>query len=262
MTGLDQRAEMLDEQRAEQGGDVQTVGVGVGQDADLAVTQLAHVGRAGIDADGHGNVVHFLAGQHFAAVDFPGVEDLAAQRQDGLELLVARLLGRTTGRVTLDQKQLGTHRVLPGAVRQFARQSRPLGYALAFDLLAGFEAAPGVADCQLRQLHAQFRVRIEPQAECILDHAGNKCRRFTRRQALLGLPRELRLLHFHREHEGNTLPDVLGRQLDPARQQVAELAELTHRIEQALAQAIDVRTTLSRRNQVDVAFLNAVTAFR
>lgn len=31
-------------------------------------------------ADGHGNVVHFLAGEYFAAVHFPGVEDLAAQR--------------------------------------------------------------------------------------------------------------------------------------------------------------------------------------
>jgi hypothetical protein len=180
---------------------VQTVGVGVGEDADLAVAQLAHVGGTRIDADGHGNVVHFLAGQHFAAVDFPGVEDLAAQRQDRLELLVPRLLGRTTGGVTLDQEQLGTHRVLPGAVGQLAGQRRALGDALALDLLAGLEAAAGVVDGQLGQLHAQLRVGVEPQAEGVLDHAGNERRRFAGRQALFGLAGELRLLHLHRQHE-------------------------------------------------------------
>ena len=81
---------------------------------------------ARIDTDGHGDVVHFLAGQHFAAVDFPGVQDLAAQRQDRLELFVPRLLGRTAGGITFHQEQLGAHRVLPGAVGEFARQRRPL----------------------------------------------------------------------------------------------------------------------------------------
>ena len=72
---------------------MQAVGVGVGEDADLAVTQLAQVGGAGIDPDGHGDVVYFLTGQHFAAVDFPGIQNLATQRQDRLKLLVARLFG-------------------------------------------------------------------------------------------------------------------------------------------------------------------------
>ncbi|MNS58306.1 hypothetical protein D3C72_912210 [compost metagenome] len=64
--------------------------------------------------------MHFLAGQDFATVHFPGVEDLAAQRQDRLEFLVACLLGRATGRVTLDQEQFGAHRILAGAIGQFA----------------------------------------------------------------------------------------------------------------------------------------------
>jgi hypothetical protein len=39
MAGFHQRGEMLQKQRAEQGGDVQAVRIGVGQDADLAVAQ-------------------------------------------------------------------------------------------------------------------------------------------------------------------------------------------------------------------------------
>ncbi len=44
--------------------------------------------------------------QHLARVDFPGVQDLAAQRHHRLELAIARLLGRATGRITFDQEQL------------------------------------------------------------------------------------------------------------------------------------------------------------
>ncbi|MCY1436023.1 hypothetical protein D9M71_521380 [compost metagenome] len=70
----------------------------------------------------------------------------------------------------------------------------------------------------------------------------------------------MRLLHFHRQDEADAFPDIFGCQLDTTRQQIAELAELAHGIEQALAQAVDVRAALSGRNQVDVAFLDAVAA--
>ncbi|MNO74755.1 hypothetical protein D3C76_657690 [compost metagenome] len=99
---------------------------------------------------------------------------------------------------------------------------------------------------------------VEPQAEGVLDHTRNKRGRLTGRQALFGLPGELRLLHLHRKHEGDALPDVFRRQLDAARQQVAEFAELAHGVQQALAQAVDVGAALGGGNQVDVAFLNAV----
>ncbi len=131
----------------------------------------------------------------------------------------------------------------------------PLGDLLALDLLARLEATPGVADRQLRQLQAQFGVGVEPQAEGILHHAGDERRALAGRQALLGLPGELRILHLHREHEGDALPDVFGRQLDAARQQVAEFAELAHGVEQALAQAVDVGAALGGGDQVDVAFV-------
>ncbi|MNT04163.1 hypothetical protein D3C72_1387310 [compost metagenome] len=206
--------------------------------------------------------MHFLAGQHFAAVDFPGIEDLAAQRQDRLEFFIPRLLGRTTGGITFHQEQLGPHRVLPGAISKLARQCRTLGDAFTLDLLAGLQTTTGVVDRQFGQRQTHFRMSVEPQTECILDHTGNERRCFAGRQSLFGLTGELRLLHFHRQHESDAFPDVFRRQLHAARQQAAELAELAHGVEQALAQTVDVSAALRRRDQVDVAFLHRVAAFR
>ena len=43
VAGLHQRREVLEEQCREQGGDVQPVGVGIGQDDDLAVAQFGNM---------------------------------------------------------------------------------------------------------------------------------------------------------------------------------------------------------------------------
>src|SRR3546814_1821648 len=63
--------EMLEEQRAQQRRDMQTVGVGISEYTDFAVTQTADIGAARIDADCHGNVVDFLRAQRLVGVDFP-----------------------------------------------------------------------------------------------------------------------------------------------------------------------------------------------
>ena len=67
------------------------------------------------------DVVHFLRLQHFGGVDFPGVEDLAAQRHDRLELAVARLLGRAAGGIAFDQEQLAALRIAASCNRRACR---------------------------------------------------------------------------------------------------------------------------------------------
>jgi hypothetical protein len=69
----------------------------------------------------------------------------------------------------------------------------------------------------MRDLLALIGVLVEPQGECILDHALHDAGRFARRQLLLGLARELRLAHLHRQHEAHAVPHVLGRELQSAR---------------------------------------------
>src|SRR5690606_37911980 len=110
-------------------------------------------------------MVDLLAGQHFTAVHFPSVEDLAAQRQDRLELLVPRLLGTAASRIAFHQKQFSTGRILTGAVSQLARQRRALSDLLALDLLARLEPPPGVADGQFGQLQTQLGMGVEPETE-------------------------------------------------------------------------------------------------
>jgi hypothetical protein len=184
---------------------------------------------ARIDAERDADVVHLLRRADRAVIELPGVQDLAAQRHDRLEVLLAGLLGRAAGRVALDQEELGAARVVAGAVGELAGQRRTARDALALHLLRGLEALLGVVDRVLGDLLAGIRMLREPQAEVVLDEALDQARGIARGQALLGLARELRLADLDREHVARAVPDVLGRELHAARQQVAELAELAHR---------------------------------
>jgi len=108
------------------------VRIGIRQDAHLVITQFGKVADARIDAQRHADVVHFLRGADLTRLELPGVQDLAAQRHDGLELPVARLLGRAARRITLDQEQFRACRVLqlqsasfPGSAARSRRACAP-----------------------------------------------------------------------------------------------------------------------------------------
>jgi Tfp pilus assembly PilM family ATPase len=64
------------------------------------------------------------------------VEDLAAQRQDRLELAVAALLGGAAGRIALDDVDLAQRRILLLAVGELAGQAHAVEHALAARHLA------------------------------------------------------------------------------------------------------------------------------
>ena len=177
--------------------------------------------------------MHFLRLQHFARIDFPGVENLAAQRHHGLEFAIARLLGRAACGIAFDQEQLAALGLLRSAVRELAGQCRTADDALARDQLRRLEPCLRAGNRELRNLLARLRMLVQPQAELILDDAGDERRGFARRQALLGLPGELRFLDLGRQHVAHAVPDVFGRELQALRQQIAELAELANRIGQA-----------------------------
>ena len=69
--------------------------------------------------------------EHLVDARLLDVEDLAAQRQHGLGVAVAALLGRAAGGVALDHEQLGQRRVLDRAVGELAGQRRVLERRLA-----------------------------------------------------------------------------------------------------------------------------------
>ena len=201
--------------------------------------------------------MYFLALQHAGAFHFPRVQDLAAQRHDGLRLAVPRLLRRATGGVAFHQEQFAAGGVLAGAVRQLARQRRAGGDALAYHLLGGLEAFLRCCNGQLSDAFAGIGVLVQPERERVFDDAAHEGGTFARRKTLFGLASELRVGEFHAQHIADAVPHVFRRQLHAARQEVPELAEIAHGIREAGAQAVHVGAAFSGRNEVHIAFADA-----
>ena len=114
-------------------------------------------------ADGGDHRADFVVLKHLVEPRLLDVDELAANRQDRLELPVAALLGRAAGGVTLDDVELGVRRIAVGAIRQFAGQTAAGERAFAHGfagLARGFAGARGVQPL----VHDAFRdgrVRVE-----------------------------------------------------------------------------------------------------
>ena len=74
--------------------------------------------------------------EHLVEARLLDVQDLALERQDGLEAPVAPLLGRAAGRVALDDVDLAERGIALLAVGELARQRAAVERALAPDELA------------------------------------------------------------------------------------------------------------------------------
>src|ERR1035441_4692235 len=109
---FDQGLHLAEEEGQEQGADVGSVHVGVGQDDHLVIADLGHVeifGQPG--PDGRDERLDLGVLQHLVDPRPLDVQDLAADGKDGLGSRVAGVLGRTSGRVALDDEQLALPRV-------------------------------------------------------------------------------------------------------------------------------------------------------
>ena len=101
-----------------------TVDVGIGHEDDAVVADFVGV-EFGADAgaqcrDEGGDL---LAGDELVEPGFFNVEHFAAQRQDGLKLAVAALLGGASSGVSLDDEDLAFGGVFFLAVGEFAGQA-------------------------------------------------------------------------------------------------------------------------------------------
>ena len=124
MAAVDQLGHLPVEERQQQGADMGAVDVGVRHDDDLVVAQLVDVELLVADAGAErgDQRADLLAAQHLVEARALDVEDLAAQRQHGLEFAVAALLGGAAGRVALDDEQFGLGRIALLAVGELAGQ--------------------------------------------------------------------------------------------------------------------------------------------
>ena len=107
------------------------------------VAQLLQIQRLAVffGAYGHAecgeDVADFLVLENPVLHGFLDVQYLAPQRHDRLKIPVAALLGRSAGRVSLDEEDFGLIAVARRAVGQLARQARARQYGLALHQLAG-----------------------------------------------------------------------------------------------------------------------------
>jgi hypothetical protein len=202
---------------------VRAVDIGVRQDADLPVAQAGQIRLVGVavrvDADGHRDVVDLVVGEEAVALDLPGVEHLAAQRQDRLRLLVAAHLRAAAGRVALDEEQLVEREVAALAIGELAGQHRDARALALLDLLARALARLRLLDDQFGELLAQVDVLVEPQLHRRLDVGRDEAQRVAAVQALLDLALELRVQHLGRQHEVRAREHVFGHQLHALGQQ-------------------------------------------
>ena len=139
VVALDQLRHVAEEEGEQQRADVRAVHVGVGHEDDLAVADLGGVevvlADAAAERGDHG--ADFFVAQHLVVARLLDVEDLALERQDGLEAAIAALLGGAAGALALDQVELAAVGVALAAVGQLAGQAAAVERALAAGQVAG-----------------------------------------------------------------------------------------------------------------------------
>ena len=197
---------------------MRSVHVGVGHDDDPPVAQLAEIERALLvafaDAGAHrgDHGLDFGVLEHLVQTRFLHVDQLAADRQDGLEAAVAPLLGRAAGRVALDDEKFGQGRITLGTVGQFAGQAAAGQRALAHRL-AGFArrlAGAGRGDGLFENLFRNGRVGLEEIHQPLVDDRADNAVDLGVDQFDLGLALELRVGVFEAEDADQTLAHVVA----------------------------------------------------
>ncbi len=229
VAALDQVRHLAVEEGQQQGADVGAVHVRVGHDDDAVVAQLVGVeivaaalarfgrGLADAGAQGRDQGDDFVAGQQLFVAGLFHVQDLAAQRQDGLELAVATLLGGAAGGVTLDDVDLAQRRVLFLAVGQLAGQAHAVEHALAARHLAGlargFAGTRGIDDLAAQDLGV-VGLFLQVVGQRLGDDVLHGRAHFAGDQLVLGLAAELGLGHLHGQHAAQAFAHVVAADFD------------------------------------------------
>ncbi len=214
MAALDELGHVAEEEGEQQGADVRAVDVGVGHEDELAVAEArgVEVFLADAAAEGGDHGADFLVAEHLVVACFFDVEDLAFEREDGLEFAVAALLGGAAGGFALDEVELAAVGLALGAVGEFAWQPAAVERAFATGQVAGlacgFAGACGF-DGLVDDLAGDLGVAVEKGAEALvdegLDGAGD-----VGVELALGLAFELGLREFDGDDDDEAFADVVA----------------------------------------------------
>ena len=194
------------------------VDVGVAHDDDLVVAQLGDVELFVADARTDRRDEGFDLGvlEHLVDAGALDVEDLPANREDGLRPRVACLHGRTASGVTLDDEQLALVGIAAGAVLQLVGHARALERGLpsgGLTRLASRHAGARRIDRLVHDLAGLGRVLLEPIGQLLVGGSFDQGTHRDVAELALGLALELWLPQAHRQDGGETLADVLALQV-------------------------------------------------
>ncbi len=152
-------------------------------------------------------------GEHLVQPGLLDVQDLAAQRQDGLGAAVAAHLGAAAGRVALDDENLRERGILLLAVRELSGQGAGVEGALAPDELACL--ARGLArsrrlDVSSRRSSCRHGWFLQEGTELVVDDLLHPGLDLGGDELVLGLRGELRVSHLDRDDGGQAFAAVVA----------------------------------------------------
>ena len=176
MTALDNFRHLPIEESQKQSANMRPVNISIGHDDDFVIAQFLDIKifAPNARAERRNQRANLIGGKHFVKPRALDIQDFAAQWQDRLIGAIARLFGRTTGTVTLNQKQLGTRRIALLTIGQLAGQAGDIQRALApgqFTRFARRFTRRGGFDHLIDDDFRFIGMLFKPIIEHIIDHA-------------------------------------------------------------------------------------------
>ena len=165
-------------------------------------------------ADGGDDAADLFVGQDLVVAGLVGVDDFAAQGEDGLVLADAAALGAAAGGIALDEVQFAAFNVAAGAIAEFAGQSAAAQRAFAFaDQHAGLARALAGLGGQLPLLGddaGRLRVLLQVAGQVVAHRRVDDPLDLAVAQLGLRLALELRLGHAKRDDRGESLAAIVA----------------------------------------------------
>eukprot|EP00968_Pinguiococcus_pyrenoidosus_P015269 scaffold1402_cov254-Pinguiococcus_pyrenoidosus.AAC.11 len=212
---LDELPLVAVEEGEQQDPDVCSIHICIRHENDAAIAELLGIHRGPADAqpDRRDHGLKLLVLVDLLRFGFLDVEDLSAQRQDGLRLPVPRLLRRARGTVAFHEVELRLPAVAAAAVRQLPRKHGADQNRLSTHHLAsGFGGG-----CRVRSFHAllqdglkELLIEVEGLVQLFRNDGVHGLPNLRIAEAALRLALELRLGHLDRNDGGQPLPNELA----------------------------------------------------
>ncbi len=208
---------MTEEEGEQQGVNMASVHIGVGHDNDAMVAQFAQVKSltvffgAPCHSKGCINIAYFFTFKDAVFLCFFHVQDLTAQRQDGLERSVTTALSRTACGISFYKKDLALFRVTARTVGKLAGKtgSGHHGFALyQFARLSGGVTGSSGQDDFVNNSSGIFRVLFQVIIQGSAHGLRNCGHNFAVPQFGLGLALELRLVYLNRYDSGKPFTEI------------------------------------------------------